>query len=63
MIQYRSALMVSAPPCLHMRFPTSKLLPTLESTRASFGSLDTHTAAAIAMFGRSWIHFSKRPDR
>jgi hypothetical protein len=63
MIQYRSALVVSARQGLHLRFPTSKVLPTLEPPRTNIGSLDANTTACIAMFGRAWIHFSKGLNR
>ena len=62
MIQYRSPL-VGARPGLQVRFPTPKVLSILEPIRTDCFSLDANTIAAIAMFGRAWIHFSKRPNR
>jgi hypothetical protein len=63
MIQYRSALVVSARPGLHLRFPTSQVVPTLGPLRTSVSSLDTNTTTAISTFGRAWIHFSKGSNR
>jgi hypothetical protein len=63
MIQYRSALVVSARPGLHLRFPTSQVVPTLEPIRTNISSMDANTTTAIAMFGRAWIHFSKGSNR
>jgi hypothetical protein len=63
MIQYRSALVVSARPGLHLRIPTSQVVPTLEPIRTSINSLHVNTTTAIAIFGRAWIHFSKCSNR
>jgi hypothetical protein len=62
MIQYRSALVVSARPGL-LRIPTSQVVPTLETLRTSVSSLDANTTTAISTFGRAWIHFSKGSNR
>ena len=61
MIQYRSALVINARPGLQMRFSNSKIQPSLEPVRTHFSSFDANATAAIAMFGRAWIHFSKKP--
>jgi hypothetical protein len=59
MIQYRSALLVSPRPDSQMRFSTSRVQPTLEPVRTHFSSFDANATAAIAMFGRAWIHLSQ----
>ena len=93
MIQYRSALVVSAPLGSNMRFQSPETLPSPEPVRANSSSFDSQAAApkatgpkaigskvtdpntasptaasptataSIAMFGRAWIHLSKRPER
>jgi hypothetical protein len=62
MIQYRSALLVNAQPGLQLCFSTSKIQPSLECPATHFVSFDAYATAAVAMFGRAWIHFSKRPN-
>ena len=62
MIQYRSALVFSARPGLQMRFSTLKIQPSPKATGTTFSLFDANATAAVAMFGRAWIHFSKRPN-
>ena len=63
MIQYRSALLFGARPGLQMRLSTSKIEPLLEPPGTKPSSFDVNATAAVAVFGRAWIHLSKRSIR
>ena len=63
MIQYRSALLFGARPGLQMRLSTPKIEPLLEPSGVKSSSFDANATAAVAMFGRAWIHLSKRSIR
>ena len=62
-VQMSSAQTFSAQTTTQVRLPTSKLKSIREPVGINLNLFDVGAAAAVARFGRAWIHFSRCSNR